>query len=303
MRRVLLATALVAAITSPLDAQVTSDRLLHASDEPQNWLTYSGSYASTRHSPLHQIDLTNAKNLDLKWVFQARSLESFEATPLVVDGVMYLTQAPNDVVALDAKTGVVYWVYQYKTSPHSRPCCGSVNRGLAILGDTLFMATVDAHLVALDARDGQPLWNIEVAKAASGYAMTLAPLVVKDKVIVGVAGGELGIRGFLSAYEAKTGKEAWRFYTIPGPGEPGHETWQGDSWQHGGAPVWLTGSYDPELNLTYWGVGNPGPDFNAKQREGQNLYSSSAVALDADTGKLKWFFQFTPNVAYDVDAV
>ena len=303
MRRVLLATALVAAITSPLDAQVTSDRLLHASDEPQNWLTYSGSYASTRHSPLHQIDLTNAKNLELKWVFQARSLESFEATPLVVDGVMYLTQAPNDVVALDAKTGVVYWVYQYKTSPDSRPCCGSVNRGLAILGDTLFMATVDAHLVAIDARDGQPLWNIEVAKAASGYAMTLAPLVVKDKVIVGVAGGELGIRGFLSAYEAKTGKEAWRFYTIPGPGEPGHETWQGDSWQHGGAPVWLTGSYDPGLNLTYWGVGNPGPDFNARQREGQNLYSSSAVALDADTGKLKWFFQFTPNDPYDFDAV
>jgi alcohol dehydrogenase (cytochrome c) len=302
-RRVLLATALVAAITSPLEAQVTSDRLLHATDEPQNWLTYSGSYASTRHSPLHQIDLTNAKNLELKWVFQARSLESFEATPLVVDGVMYLTQAPNDVVALDAKTGVVFWMYQYKTSPDSRPCCGSVNRGLAILGDTLFMATVDAHLVALDARDGQPLWNIEVAKAASGYAMTLAPLVVKDKVIVGVAGGELGIRGFLSAYEAKTGKEAWRFYTIPGPGEPGHETWQGDSWQHGGAPVWLTGSYDPELNLTYWGVGNPGPDFNARQREGQNLYSSSAVALDADTGKLKWFFQFTPNDPYDFDAV
>src|SRR6266478_2113380 len=170
---------LFAMIPCSLCAQVTNERLLHAADEPQNWLTYSGSYASQRHSQLKQLDPTNAKNLELKWVFQSRSLEAFEATPLVVSGVMYLTQAPNDVVALDAKTGVVFWMYQYKASPDSRPCCGSVNRGLAILGDTLFMATVDAHLVALDARDGQPLWNVEVAKAASGYAMTLAPLVVK----------------------------------------------------------------------------------------------------------------------------
>jgi alcohol dehydrogenase (cytochrome c) len=303
MRRALSTTLLLSSIAAPLGAQVTSERLLRADNEPQNWLTYSGTYESHRHSQLKQIDPTNANNLELKWVFQARSLEAFEATPLVVDGVMYLTQAPNDVVALDPKTGAVFWIYQYKTSPDSRPCCGSVNRGLAILGDTLYMATVDAHLVALDARDGQPVWNIEVAKAASGYAMTLAPLVVKDKVVVGVAGGELGIRGFLAAYDAKTGKEAWKFYTIPAPGEPGHETWQGDSWKTGGAPVWLTGSYDPTLNLTYWGIGNPGPDFNPAQREGRNLYSSSAVALDADTGKLKWFFQFTPNDPYDFDAV
>jgi alcohol dehydrogenase (cytochrome c) len=296
----LLVTAL---LPMAAGAQVTDDRLLHAAGEPQNWLTYSGSYASERYSTLKQIDLTNAKNLELKWVFLSRSLESFEATPLVVDGIMYTVQAPNDVVALDAKTGAVFWMYEYKPSPDSRPCCGSVNRGLAILGSTLYMATVDAHLIALDARDGRPIWNIEVARAASGYAMTLAPLVVKDRVLVGVAGGELGIRGFLAAFDAKTGKEVWKFYTIPGPGEPGHETWQGDSWQHGGAPVWLTGSYDPELNLTYWGVGNPGPDFNPGQREGRNLYSSSAVALDVDTGKLKWFFQFTPNDPYDFDAV
>jgi alcohol dehydrogenase (cytochrome c) len=302
-RPMLFSMLLVSLTASTLSAQVTSERLLRASEEPQNWLTYSGTYMSQRHSPLNQVTPGNAKNLELKWAFQARSLEAFEASPLVVDGVMYTVQAPNDVVALDAKTGTVYWMYQYKPSTDSRPCCGSVNRGLAILGDLLYMATVDAHLIALDAKDGRPVWNIEVAKAASGYAMTLAPLVIKDKVLVGVAGGELGIRGFLSAYDGKTGKEVWKFYTIPGPGEPGHETWSSDSWQHGGAPIWLTGSYDPTLNLTYWGVGNPGPDWNPAQREGRNLYSSSAVALDADTGKLKWFFQFTPNDPYDFDAV
>ena len=185
------------------------------------------------------------KNLELKWVFQARSLEKFEATPLVVDGIMYTVQAPNDIVALDAVTGRVFWTYSYSPSPQSRPCCGRVNRGVAILGDTLFMGTIDAHLIAIDAKNGRPLWNTTVAKPEAGYAITHAPLVVKDKVIVGVAGGEFGIRGFIAAYDVKTGKEDWRFNTIPGPGEPGHETWAGDSWKTGGASVWMTGSYDP----------------------------------------------------------
>lgn len=286
-----------------LGAQVTSDRLLHASDEPQNWLTYSGTYSSQRYSPLKQIDATNVKNLELKWAFQAQSLQKFETTPLVVDGIMYLTQSPNDIVALDAKTGRVFWVYHYATAPESRPCCGIVNRGVAILGDTLFMATVDAHLVAVDARNGHAIWNNKLADAAAGYAMTMAPLVVKDKVIVGVAGGEYGIRGFIAAYEAHSGKEAWRFNTIPGPGEPGHETWNSEDWRHGSAAVWLTGSYDPDLNLTYWGTGNPGPDWNPGQRPGDNLYSDCVVALDPDSGKLKWYFQFTPNDAYDYDSV
>ena len=166
------------------------------------------------------------------------------------------------------------------------------------------MATIDARLIAIDARNGKPLWNTKVADHDAGYVMTLAPLVVKDKVVVGVAGGEYGIRGFLAAYDARTGKEAWRFYTIPGPGEPGHETWPADdSWSHGGGSVWLTGSFDPELNLTYWGIGNPGPDWNASQRMGDNLYSDSVVALDADSGKLKWHFQFTPHDPYDYDSV
>ena len=286
-----------------LCAQVTSERLLRAPEEPQNWLTYSGSYMSQRYSPLKQIDSANVKNLELKWVFQAQSLQKFETTPLVIDGIMYLTQSPNDVVALDAKTGRVFWVYHYATSPDSRPCCGIVNRGVAILGDTLFMATVDAHLVALDARNGHAIWNNKLADAASGYAMTMAPLVVKDKVIVGVAGGEYGIRGFIAAFQAHSGKEVWRFNTIPGPGEPGHETWHGDDWKHGSAAVWLTGSYDPDLNLTYWGTGNPGPDWNPGQRPGDNLYSDCVLALDPDTGKLKWYFQFTPNDPYDYDSV
>ena len=290
-------------VASSARAQVSSNRLLRASDEPQNWLTYSGSYLSQRYSLLRQIDPTNAKNLELKWVFQAQSFQKFEATPLVVDGIMYVTQAPNDVVALDAKTGRVFWIYNHAVSPAARACCGMVNRGVAILGDTLFMATVDAHLVAIDARSGGRLWNTTVANAAAGYAMTLAPLVVKDKVLVGVAGGEFGIRGFVAAYDPHTGKELWRTYTIPGPGEPGHDTWRGDDWKVGGAPIWVTGSYDPDLNLVYWGTGNPGPDFNAAQRPGDNLYADSAIALDADTGKLKWHFQFTPGDPYDYDAV
>ncbi len=294
---------LVLLIPCSLFAQVSSERLLRAGDEPQNWLTYSGGYSSQRYTKLQQVDPTNVKNLELKWVFQAQSLQKFESTPLVVDGIMYLTQSPNDIVALDAKTGRVFWIYHYVTSPASRPCCGIVNRGVAILGDALFMATVDAHLVAVDAKNGHVLWNNKLAEAAEGYAMTLAPLVVKDKVIVGVAGGEYGVRGFVAAFEARTGKEAWRFNTIPGPGEPGHETWHGDDWKHGSAAVWVTGSYDPDLNLMYWGTGNPGPDWNPEQRPGDNLYSDSVLALDPDTGKLKWYFQFSPNDAYDYDSV
>jgi alcohol dehydrogenase (cytochrome c) len=245
------------------------------------------------------------RNLELKWVFQAQSLESFETTPLVVDGIMYLTEAPNTAVALDAKSGRLFWRYQYNPSSESRPCCGRVNRGLAMRGDKLFMATIDAELIAIDATSGQPVWQKSVADPSLGYAMTLAPLVVKNTVIVGVAGGEYGIRGFIVAYDVDTGEETWRFYTIPAPGEPGFETWQdgGDAWRHGGGSVWLTGSYDPELNLTYWGIGNPGPDWNPAQRPGDNLYSDSAVALDADTGELKWHFQFTPNDDYDYDSV
>jgi alcohol dehydrogenase (cytochrome c) len=286
-----------------LAAQVPFERILHAGQEPQNWLTYSGSLQSQRHSPLTQITPGNVANLELQWVFQAHSLEKFEATPLVVNGVLYTVQAPNDVIALDAVTGRIFWTYSYTPSPKSRPCCGRINRGVAILGDTLFMGTIDAHLVAIDARNGRPLWNVEVASAEGGYALAVSPLVIKDKIIVGTAGGEFGIRGFLAAYDARTGKQLWRFNTIPGPGEPGNETWAGDSWKRGGGSVWVTGSYDPESNLTYWGIGNPGPDWNGDPRPGDNLYSDSVVALDADTGKLKWHYQFSPHDEFDYDSV
>jgi len=294
--------SMMLAVALSLHAQVTWDRLLNASAEPQNWLTHSGTVLGQRYSTLAEITPDNVKNLDLKWVFQARSFEKFEATPLVVDGVMYTVQAPNDIVALDAATGRVFWTYNYTPSTLARPCCGRVNRGVAIAGDTLVMGTIDARLIAVDAKNGKPLWNREIAKPGQGYAITHAPLVIKDRVIVGVAGGEFGIRGFIAAYNVATGKEMWRFYTIPGKGEPGHESWPGDSWQTGGASVWVTGTYDAALNLTYWGIGNPGPDWNGDSREGDNLYSDSVVALDADTGKMKWHYQFTPHDEFDYDA-
>jgi alcohol dehydrogenase (cytochrome c) len=285
------------------DAQVTSDRLARANDEPQNWLTYSGGYSSQRYSQLKQIDPGNVKNLELQWILPNQVFGAWQSTPLVVNGVLYVTQRPNDVLAVDAKTGRAFWQYRYSVSPDARACCGANNRGLAILGDTLYMGTLDAHLVAIDARTGRSVWNTTVGDPKLGYSITMAPLVVKDRVMVGVGGGEYGIRGFVAAFDARTGKEQWRFHTIPGPGEPGHETWKGDTWKTGGGSIWVTPSYDPALNLTYWGVGNPGPDWNADQRPGDNLYTDSVVALDADTGRLKWHFQFSPNDTYDYDAV
>jgi alcohol dehydrogenase (cytochrome c) len=297
----LVAFALVGA--SLLHGQVTPDRLLRAAAEPHNWLTYSGGYESQRYSALRQITPANVGGLQLKWMLPNQVFGAWQSTPLVVDGVMYVTQRPNDVLAVDAKTGRVFWLYRYSVSPDARVCCGANNRGVAILGDTLFLATLDAHLVAIDARNGRPLWNIAVGDPKLGYSMTMAPLIVKDKVLVGLGGGEYGIRGFIAAFDARTGKEVWRFNTIPGPGEPGHETWSGDTWKTGGGSIWVTPSYDPALNLTYWGVGNPGPDWNSDQRPGDNLYTDSVVALDADTGALKWHFQFTPNDTYDYDSV
>jgi alcohol dehydrogenase (cytochrome c) len=301
--RFLFLLAFIVSASYVLHAQVTYDRILKAASEPHNWLTYGGTYTSQRYSPLTQITQGNVAQLEQKWMLQDQVFGAWQSNPLVVDGVMYLTERPNDVMAVDAKTGRMYWLYRYTPSPDAKVCCGANNRGVAILGDTLYMGTLDAHLVAIDAKSGKPLWNNAVADVKFAYSITLMPLIVKDKVIVGVGGGEYGIRGFIAAYDAKTGKEAWRFYTIPGPGDPGHDSWRGEDWKSGAASVWVTGSYDPDLNLTYWGIGNPGPDWNPAQRPGDNLYSDSVVALDADTGKLKWYFQFTPNDGYDYDSV
>jgi len=281
---------------------ITFERIQNSNREPQNWLTYSGNNMGQRYSLLAQITPQNVKNLELAWLWQARSVEKFEATSIVRDGVLYTIQAPNDIVALNAVTGRPIWTYLYRNPPEARNCCGQVNRGLAILGDALFMGTLDAHIIAVDAQSGTLLWNTKVAEAKERYAITHAPLVVKDKVIVGTAGGDGGAPGIIAAFDAKTGQEVWRFHTIPQPGEPGNESWSGDSWKKGGAAVWNTGAYDPESNLTYWGTGNPAPDWDGRQRLGDNLYSDCVVALDADSGKLKWYYQFTPHDEMDYDA-
>ncbi|MEP7365999.1 MAG: PQQ-dependent dehydrogenase, methanol/ethanol family [Acidobacteriota bacterium] len=296
----LLATAALFAQGLP----VTYERIRNAAREPGNWLTYSATYDSWRFSPLTQITTANVGRLHVKWIFQARTQEKFESTPLVVDGIMYLTRPENDIYALDAVTGRVLWTYSYRNPERTFNCCGKVNRGLSILGDKLFMNTLDMHVVAVDAKSGRELWKTKMYdySAAGGYAASGAPLVVKDKLIVGMAGGEHGVSGFLDAYDTETGKHLWRFNTIPQPGEPNFGTWAGDSWKTGGASTWNNGSYDPELNLVYWGTSNPWPDYNGDFRKGDNLYSCSVLALDADTGTLKWFYQFTPHDLHDWDA-
>lgn len=303
MRKPCLLVLLWIAALTPLAAQVSYERLLQAEEEPENWLTYAGGYDSRHFSMLDQITSANVAKLELKWVYQAKAADKFEATPLVVDGAMYLVSPPNDVVALGANSGRPFWTYQHSLPQRTSTCCGRVNRGLAMLGHMLYMGTIDGRLLALDSRTGNVVWDVQIADNSLGYSLTVAPLAVKDKIIIGAAGGEYGIRGFLDAYDAKTGKRLWRFNTTPGPGEAGHETWENDAWKRGGGSIWLTGSYDPELNLTYWGVGNPSPDFNGDVRPGDNLYTDSVIALDVDSGELKWHFQFTPHDEWDYDAV
>lgn len=283
---------------------VSALRLRDAEEDSANWLTYSGSYRSWRYSRLDQIDRNNVGRLQLLWMQQVMPLDQrFQTTPLVVDGRMFITGPNDEVIALDAGSGQVLWRYLPALPSDLRLCCGRVNRGLAILGRTLYLGTLDAKLIALDASTGEPRWETQVGNYDAGYSLTSAPLAVGDKVVIGVAGGDYGTRGFIDAYDAKTGARRWRFNTIPGPGEPGNETWQGDSWRTGGGAAWLTGAYDPDLNLLFWGVGNPGPDYNGELRAGDNLYSNSVVALDADSGHLVWHFQFTPHDEYDWDAV
>jgi len=287
----------------PSLSPVTWERLVNAANEPHNWLMYSGTLDSQRFSRLDQIQKRNVSDLKLQWSYQIPQIDAAETVPLVVDGVMFVTESPSNLVALDAKTGRPYWRYDHELPEDLRICCGRNNRGVAILGETLYMSTLDAHLVGIDAKTGNLLWDTEVADHKAGYSKTAAPLIVKDTVVTGIAGGEYGIRGFLDAYNAATGALEWRTHTIPGPDNPDNQTWAGDSWRTGGAPTWITGSYDPSLNLIYWGTGNPAPDWNGATRLGDNLYSDSALALDGDTGNMAWHFQFTPHDEHDWDAV
>ena len=281
---------------------LAADRLSKTREEPQNWPTYWSDYAGSHFSQLTGITPANVSRLTAQWAVQMPGVSVLETTPLVVDGVMYTSGPPGEVYALDAKTGLLIWKYErrqkvvnpYETNPFSR--------GVAVLGNRVFVGTLDAALISLDARTGRELWETQIADTMQGYTITAAPLAVKDKVIVGVAGGEFGIRGFLDAYDAKTGKRVWRFNTVPGPGEFGHETWSGESWKHGSAATWLTGSYDPDLNTLYWTTGNPSPSLDSAPREGDNLFSCSVLALDPEMGTRKWHYQFTPGDTHDWDS-
>jgi alcohol dehydrogenase (cytochrome c) len=274
-----------------------------AQDRSGEWPMYSGSYRAERFSSLKEITPSNVSRLRPVWVYQPPGTGSLETTPVVVNGLMYVTAGPTMVQALDLRSGKSIWEW---TRPIGQSVLNlgfpRVNRGVAVLDSTVYVGTLDGYLVALDAKAGVERWSVHVGENPLGHSITAAPLVVDNKVIVGVSGGEAGIRGFLDAYDAKSGKQLWRFYTVPSPGEPGSQSWQGDSWVHGGGATWLTGAYDPQLKLLYWGTGNPGPDWNGDSRKGDNLYTSSLVAIDIETGKARWHFQFTPHDVHDWDA-
>jgi len=268
-----------------------------------NWISYNGDYSGRRYSGLSEINPLNVGQLRAQWVFHARNSSRLEVTPVVVEGMMFVTAA-NDVLALDAGTGRIVW-------HHSRPLSEGliddasrhINRGVGLWRNRVYVETDNAHLLCLDARSGHLIWDVGYASWNRNYGATSAPLVVKDKVLVGTSGGDDGVRGFLAAYDTLNGKLAWRFWTIPGPGEPGSESWPNRSYLHGGGTTWMPGTYDPDLNTIFWGTSNPAPDFDGTLRPGDDLYTDCLLALDADSGKLKWYFQFTPHDLFDYDSV
>ncbi|MBK5291922.1 MAG: PQQ-dependent dehydrogenase, methanol/ethanol family [Acidobacteriia bacterium] len=269
----------------------------------ENWPHYGGTYQSLRHSALNQINASNVKKLTPVWTFQTGDTDGgLQSTPLVIDGVMYISTAHNWVYAVNAATGRQIWKYTYPLPKGFTIFYGPHSRGVAIGHGMVYMGTLDNHVVAIDQKTGREVWNVTVEDSTQcGCNITAAPLLVKDKVMVGVTGGDSAHRGYINAFDARSGRKLWQFWTIPGPGEKGNETWSGDSWKYGGGSTWMTGSYDAELNLTYWSVGNPAADFYGASRMGDNLYTDSVVALDVDTGKLKWYFQQIPHDVWDFD--
>jgi alcohol dehydrogenase (cytochrome c) len=276
---------------------VTDERL--ANPEPENWLMTKGNYQGWSYSPLDQITAENVADLQPVWAYSTGVDSGHEAPPIVNNGVMFISAPYNKVIALDAATGDLLWEYQ-RELPEDLAPLHNTNRGIALYGDTIYLATLDCFLVALNAKTGEVVWEKQIEDYGTGYYMTLAPLIADGNIMIGVSGGEFGVRGFLQAFDAETGNEVWKTYTIPGPGEPGHETWEGDDWKRGGASVWMTGNYDPETNLTYWGTGNGSPWFG-DQRPGDNLYTSSTLAIDAGTGEIKGYFQHHWNDSWDWD--
>lgn len=274
--------------------QVTYQDILNSPN--QNWLTYHGDYQGQRYSPLTQINTDTVTRLAPKWTYHVDGANRLETTPIVFDGVLYVTDS-NSVYALDSRTGKPIWTYKDQFAAKQ-----GVNRGVAILGDDVYFLTADCYLVALQRNSGAILFHKKFAEISKGYFATMAPLALRDRIIVGLSGGDSGMRGFVEALSPVTGDELWRFYTVPAKGEPGAETWSEFDTQWGGGATWMTGTYDPELNTLYWSTGNPWPDFIGHGRRGANLYTDSVVALDATTGKLKWHFQFTPHDTHDWDA-
>ncbi len=285
---------LLAAGACIVTGQVTFEDIRKGPGE--NWLTYSGDYAAHRFSPLRQVTTANVANLVPKWTYHIENARKLEATPLVYRGVMYVTSS-NEVHAIDALTGRRIWTYRDEFARRE-----AVNRGVALLGDRVFFVTGDVYLIALNRKNGALLWQKQFGSTEKGLYASLAPLALKDRVIVGVSGGDGGMRGYVAALSASTGDELWRFWTVPARGEPGSETWSDFPLDYGGGATWMNGTYDPELNLVYWSTGNPWPDQFGKPRKGDNLYTCSVVALDATTGELKWYFQFTPHDTHDWDA-
>jgi len=269
----------------------------------ENWLHYGGTEKSWRYSSLSQINTANVKRLAPAWMLQTGDPDGgLQVTPIVENGVMYLSTSRNRVYAIDAKNGAELWQYRYEVPKDFTLIYGPWNRGVAIAGGRVFMGTIDNHVVALDQKTGRELWRVQIEDSRQcGCNITAAPLVVKGLVVTGVTGGDSAHRGYVTALDQKTGRVAWKFWTIPGPGEPGHETWAGDSWKFGGGSSWMTGSYDAELGLIYWSIGNPAADFHGASRAGKNLYTDSVVALEADTGKLRWYHQQIPHDVWDFD--
>ncbi|HKN27115.1 MAG TPA: methanol/ethanol family PQQ-dependent dehydrogenase [Roseiarcus sp.] len=281
----------------------TAEELANGANDTSNVVNYGMGYNLQRFSTLKQIDKSNVKRLVPVWNYSLDDNRSEESQPLVYKGVIYIT-TNNATIAVDAKTGNQIWKSKIEYPPETLRviCCGVINRGLAMLDGKLFRTTLDANVVGIDAKTGKELWRQNAADVHLGYSMTMAPLVADGVVITGVSGGEFGTRDFLDGWDPETGKHLWRTYTIPAPGEPGSETWKGDTWKHGGGPTWITGSFDPDTHTVYWGTGNPGP-FNAATRPGDNLYTCSVLALDPKTGSMKWYYQFSPNNPFDYDAV
>ena len=298
-----IAAALFLALTAFAATNVTEQQLRDAQADPANWLTYGRNYAGWRYSELAEISTSTVSRLAPRWIYQTGQSGSHETTPLVFGGMMFVTGPSNHADALDLLTGKQIWHYHKTPLRPLSMCCGEQNRGFAAFGSRLYKVNIEATLVALDALSGAVLWERQIEDHKKGFTATGAPIVIKNKVVVGMAGAEFGTRGFIDAYDATTGERVWRFYTVAAKGEPGGDTWKGDSWQRGGGSTWITGTYDLELNLIYWGTGNPGPGMDGSVRGGDNLYTCSLVAIDADTGKLKWHFQFTPHDTHDWDAV